>query len=167
VRLSARQLQDADERKSRALRWRPSARELEQDWLARARRAPAQHERAHAHAEASDAWRLLRLDERSLGGPDARQENAAVERVQPPASPPPTGDRDGARRAGARERCDGGNRRETRDVRGREPEAERGRVGGGPDQGITSPFSCASFEGPIPGTAWSSSTLRKGPCAWR
>ena len=130
-------------------------------------RAPAQHEHAHTHAEAPDARRLLRLDERSLGGADARKENAAVERVQPAAPPPPARNREGARRARARKRRNGGHGREPRDVRGREPEAERGHMGSGPDQGITSPFSWASFEGPIPGTASSSSTLRKGPCAWR
>ena len=90
----------------------------------RARRAPAEDDRPHPDVEASDARRLLRLDDRPLRRPGERQQDAAVERVQPVTPPPPARDGEDARRADARECRGGGQGRETRRVRRRETGAE-------------------------------------------
>ena len=98
VRRSPRQVQDPDEREPRALRRRRTpGRELEEHALARPHGPPPQHGREHAGRERPDASRLVGLDHRILGGADARKQHAAIERVQPAASPPPARNRERAR----------------------------------------------------------------------
>ena len=164
VRRPAREPEDTDDREPGALRRRTPGRQVEEHGLVRAKLAPAKDERADPGAEPADARRFLRLDERTFGRADVRKEDAVLERVQATASPPPAGDGERARHTGAGERRQRGRRREAHDVGRRQPGAQRGCVHRGTDQGITRPFSCASFEGPMPGTPSSSSMLRNGPC---
>ncbi len=130
------------------------------------------------------ARRLRDLHQSPLGGADPRSEHAVVDRRETNAADSPAGyphaerteherGRTCARPRGEREE-DGG-----RKSRGREPDPRRGRCGEAETEratdrvrrshphGITSPFSCASLPGPIPGTPSSSATEWNGPCFCR
>ena len=101
-------------------------------------RPEAPHLPRHAHVELRTPCRARHGDECSLRRPDAGQESAPVERVEPRASPPPAGQREcdserghpprrrngGRHRNHAERRQDDGERRSTRKIRSRQTETK-------------------------------------------
>jgi len=117
---TVRELEDPDHAQASALRRRAAGRQLEQHGLMRAKLSPPGDERSDAHVELPDTRWLLRFDDCPLRLADVRKQDAAVERVQPVAPPPPAGRREHAGCARTREDRDGRQRREADDVRGGE-----------------------------------------------
>ena len=183
----ARQLQPRVELEDGALGRSAAERELEQDGLAGSKRAEPRQLRGHAQVEAARPRRPGDDEARRRALPGQRREHARVERVQAQASPPPAREQERERQQGdpgprvGHERCrerraDGEERdrerRHPRRVRQRQPGAGRAREHVGideqhPSHGTTSPRSCSTRAGPIPGIASRSSTERRAPWAVR
>ena len=171
----------ADDRRPAAARGRAAARA----GPARRRRAleAAGARRAAAGEAAAARARPVTTDDEPPGAADVGAQGAAVERVEPRASPPPrehehehaaagSGRRAAgrrARRAAAAARADERGRRRRCGARVREREPGDGRAdddvrGQQPAHGTTSPFRSAIRAGPMPGIASSASTDVNGPC---
>ena len=141
---------------------------------------------AHRHLQVESAAARCRRhdDESRLCAADLGTQGAAIETLEPGASPPPacqckqTRDRPNST-PGARSKpdCCGTDERSERgqadEIRERDPKAHgrQQRVRWGTDwsrdHGATRSFSWSSLAGPIPGTASSSSTDVNAPCCWR
>ena len=173
-----------DAGKDRALRGRALEGQTQQDGLMHVKGSKAHHERGRAYVE-TPASRFRGHDDAStFGGPDPGRKWTAVDRFESQGSPAPSADEQqcsddesiisgkSSRRRDGEHRKQKERRGSAREVRQREAEAERsarsvGRVALEQTHGATKPFSCASFAGPIPGTASSSSTEEKAPCCCR
>ncbi len=120
-------------------------------------------------------------DQRRLGATDLRKQGAAIESVEPGASPPPARQGEDARdcpdrlprapgKDDRRSTSERHERRQSDEVRERESQTERGKQGvrrrteRSRNQGATRSLSWSSRAGPIPGTASSSSTDVNAPC---
>ena len=162
---------------------RPSMK-LELDCLAD--RKPTERPRPAGRANREPARRRLGRDDddRPAGPADLRKQDAAIERVEPMASPPPAeageAGREQCKAAGRLSSRGSAERRESRrtqhdrvqptEIREREPDGEREgkQVSGcGPRRsgGITSPRRFSMRAGPNPGIASRSSTEVNGPCS--
>ncbi len=182
----ARRVQVADALQNRPLGRRPSARELEQNVLVNLAPVEPADLRIGPDLETAGSRRSRDGDEGARCLSDVRSELAAVENVEPGASPPGTAHQQGKRHGngpgtGEAERRDGRDTYEhkgfprvhTHDVGKREPEAQRRcqqlRKPPG-DQlvhGATTSRSCSSRAGPMPGIASSASTDPNAPCSVR
>jgi hypothetical protein len=94
---AARLLHGHDRRYKRALRRRAAARQLEQRGLLDNTRAEPARDHGHTHAVATPPCRCGDLEHRAFRGADRRSEDAAVERGEPGASPPPSCTRERSR----------------------------------------------------------------------
>ena len=77
-----------------ALRRCAPERKLQQNRLAKTKSAEATDIGGYAHGEARRARRAGDDEQRSLGGVDARKQDAAIESVEARASPPPAGEKE-------------------------------------------------------------------------
>src|SRR5436189_69162 len=180
---AAREPDLADQIEDRSLRRGAAGRKTEQHGLADVLIAKAPHLRGHPHVERRATRGAGHGDERALRSPDARQQCAPVEPVEPHAAPPPPaeGERDSERGnpppSRQRDGCgDDDNRRqhhgeprsapqvgsgqadaETRDEQLR-PRAQQA------THGAAASRSCSMRAGPIPGIASNSSSELKAPC---
>src|SRR5581483_8405725 len=186
VRGPARLLDERERLEDRALGRGAPERELELDRLACVHAAEAADAPARALVVAAAANRRGDDHDGAARPADLGAERAAVERVEAGAPPPPP---DGGEAGGGEDEPHGRGGARGRAGRERKPEAEAGRadppeVGRGKPgaerrgeevrrdgpaeaHGTTSPRRFSIRAGPIPGIASSSSTERKGPCAWR
>lgn len=92
MRSGTRQRQDAERLEHGALRGRSAERKLEQDRLVWPQSPEALHEARRAEREASTPWRTGDDDERLFRATDLCAQDAAVEHVEPRATPPPPGE---------------------------------------------------------------------------
>jgi hypothetical protein len=147
-------------------------------------RPEANDESRSSHVDAA-ATRLGGDDDaHALRRSDSRREGASIERLEPKRSPNPAGDQQhrGKEEASVWTKC--GESREAEgcdhEQRKRDPYEVRYRKANAKTgtrsmswmtlenrHGAASPFSWASFAGPIPGTASSSSTDENAPCCCR
>src|SRR5581483_11248063 len=170
VRGPARLLDERERLEDRALGRGAPERELELDRLAGVHAAEAADAPARALVVAAAANRRGDDHDGAARPADLGAERAAVERVEAGAPPPPP---DGGEAGGGEDEPHGRGGARGRAGRERKPEAEAGRGEGGrrdgpaEAHGTTSPRRFSIRAGPIPGIASSSSTERKGPCAWR
>src|SRR5438477_2772060 len=166
------ELTDASE--DRALRGSALERQTQQDGLVDVKGSEAHDERCRAYVELPASGFRGHDDTRAFRGPEPRREWAPVDRIESQRSPAPSADQqhcpdDESTISGkSSDRCDAEHRTpeerrgSPREIRQREPEREPrarsvSRVALQPAHGATQPFSCASFAGPMPGTASSSS----------
>ena len=167
----------------RSLRRRTAWRQTEQHRLVRPQLAETQHAPFGADVEATAARRRRHDDADTFGGPDARRERTAVQRLEPGPTPPPADEQKSEHNAPQaplaecgrdKRRCGKHEQQRTAAHRVRErkthADSEGDRVRGTVCEcghGATSSFSCSSRAGPIPGTASSSSTDPNAPCCCR
>jgi hypothetical protein len=164
-----------------SLRWCSTERELEEHRFTKAEAAEVAYLRRNAELEAAAAWRSRGNEQAAFGRVDMREEDAAIQRVEASASPPPAEQKKasdekrrpeclvrGGRGEDERDADGRAEQRDASDVRARKSHAERRdeevrRVS--PDgHGTTRSRSWSRRLGPIPGTASSSSTELKAPC---
>ena len=173
-----RRLHDTERIDDRALRRRALEREPQENGLVRIKPAVPDDAPGRTLIETPVSGVARHDHAGTLGCSDLGRERATVECVEADAPPPPAEERDGDyedQTALQRGRC---RREEQQRRRGtgriREGKAEAKCAGEcvhwiAPRelQGATSPLSCSSRAGPIPGTASSSSTEEKPPCCCR
>ena len=175
-----------DDVDDRSLRRGALWRKVEARTLVDVKAAEAAYTHRDSNRELAPPRRSRDLRSHECRLPDVVRENACVQDLEPHAPPPPAGrtERDGEREcaplpdAGRDERdgARGGRENRCRDPKGK-PAAQADTEGGGGEVRSWNPvaaphrstrgFNCSSRDGPMPGTASSSSTDENAPFAAR